>query len=133
MPASAAPDLITLPLRDYQATLPEIVLCVTGLLLLVAEMLAPRKVWLMGATALLGCLLALAALGALPVISGLDPVQPPLSRLVMFGVFVSDTYSLLFRGVVILSTGIVTLMALQYVRRFRNPGEFLALLMFAAL
>jgi NADH-quinone oxidoreductase subunit N len=133
MPASAAPDLVTLPLRDYQATLPEIVLCVTGLLLLLAEMLAPRKIWLLGATALLGCLLALAALGALPVISGLNLSQPPPARLAMFGVFVSDTYSVLFRAIVILSTGVVILMALRYVRRFRNPGEFLALLMFAAL
>jgi NADH-quinone oxidoreductase subunit N len=133
MPASAAPDLTTLPLQDYLAALPELVLCVTALLLLLEEMLAPRKIALIGGTALIGCVVALASLGALPVIPGLDPVQPPPSRLAMFGVFVSDTFSVLFRGVVITSTAIVVLMSLRYVHRFRNPGEFLALLIFAAL
>src|SRR5688572_21174431 len=104
MPATAAPELATLPLQDYLAALPELLLCATALILLLEEMLAPRKITLIGGTALLGCLLSLAALGALPILSGLDPVQPPPTRLAMFGVFVSDTFSVLFRGVVIAST-----------------------------
>ena len=98
MPASAAPDLVTLPLRDYQATLPEIVLCVTGLLLLLEEMLAPRKICLIAGTALLGCLLALAALGTAGHQRVWTRCTAAESRLVMFGGFVSGHYSLLFAG-----------------------------------
>jgi NADH-quinone oxidoreductase subunit N len=133
MLGGSEPTLATLVARDYLGMLPEIVLCVTALVLLLEEMLAPRRVALIGATALAGCVLAFAALWALPTTGGADRLQPPPDRLIMFGVFVSDTLSLLFRGVVILATGIVVLMSLQYVRRFRNPGEFMALLLFAAL
>src|SRR5207245_9687584 len=71
--------------------------------------------------------------GAAGVRGGLDPGHPPLDRLVMFGVFAADTFGVLLRGLVILATGIVVLMSLQYVHRFRNPGEFLALVLFAGL
>jgi NADH-quinone oxidoreductase subunit N len=131
--APPAPELSTLSPNDFLATLPELVLCATGLLLLLEEMLAPRKIRLIGGTALFGCVLALASLGALPLVGGLDPFQPPQTRLAMFGTFVSDTYSVLFRGIVIFSTVLVVLLSLEYVRRFRNPGEFLALVVFAAL
>jgi proton-translocating NADH-quinone oxidoreductase chain N len=133
MPPASEPLLVGLSARDFLATLPEIVLCVTGLLLLLEEMVVPRKIPLIGGTALLGCAAAFAALWALPVIGPLDPAGPPPERLVMFGGFVSDTFSLLLRGLVILATAIVVLMSLQYVHRFRNPGEFLALVMFGAL
>jgi NAD(P)H-quinone oxidoreductase subunit 2 len=133
MPFGSEPALSTLPWRDYVAMLPELMLCVTALALLLEEMLVPRRVSLIGATALLGCAIAFVALWALPASGGLNPLQPPLDRVVMFGAFISDTLSQLFRGLVILSTGIVVLMSLQYVHRFRNPGEFLALLLFAAL
>jgi len=127
------PALATLSSHDFLAGLPEIVLGVTALILLLEEMLAPRKIALIGGTALLGCALSFIALGAAGVRGGLDPGHPPLDRLVMFGVFAADTFGVLFRGLVILATGIVVLMSLQYVHRFRNPGEFLALVLFAAL
>src|SRR5262245_33231951 len=133
MPPAPEPALAGLPLRDFLATLPEIVLCVTGLILLLEEMLAPRKIPLIGGTALLGCAAAFAALWALPVIGPLDLAAPPAARLVMFGGFVADTFSVRLRALVILATIIVILMSLQYVHRFRNPGEFLALVMFGAL
>jgi NADH-quinone oxidoreductase subunit N len=133
MAGGSDPTLAVLTARDYLGFLPEIVLCGTALVLLLEEMLAPRRLALIGGTALLGCILAFAALWAMPVAGGLDRLQTPPEQLLMFGVFASDTLSVLFRGVVILATGIVVCMSLQYSRRFRNPGEFMALLLFAAL
>lgn len=127
------PAVASLPLNDFVLTFPELILCVTALVLLLEEMLAPRRVSLTGATAVIGCGFALVALAMVGGAGSLDPTQPSTTRIVMFGAFASDTLSLLFRGVVILSTGIVVLMSLQYMHRFRNPGEFLALVLFAAL
>src|SRR5437867_2216427 len=107
MAGATAPTLAMLAARDYLGMLPEIVLCVTALVLLLEEMLAPRRIDLIGGTALLGCALAFAALWALPVAGGPNRLQPSPDRLLMFGAFVSDTLSVLFRGVVILATGIV--------------------------
>jgi proton-translocating NADH-quinone oxidoreductase chain N len=123
----------SLSLHNFISILPELVLCVTALLLLLEEMLAPRRVGLIAGTAILGCGLAFLSLGAAGLPGDLNPVQPSPDRLVMFGGFAADLFGILFRGVVILSTAIVVLMSLQYARRFRNPGEFFALVLFAAL
>src|SRR5438477_4868136 len=133
MAGGTEPALAILSVRDYLGLLPEIVLCLTALALLLEEMLLPRGIALISGTAFLGCALAFAALWAAPATGGLGQLQPDADRLVMFGVFAVDGLSMLFRGVVILATGIVILMSSQYATRFRNPGEFMALLLFAAL
>lgn len=123
----------TITAEQFQLALPELLLCATGLLLLVLELLAPRERKLIGGTAVVGLVVALIAVFCLGVDDPLDPSQARPEQLAFFGNLMVDSFGLLFKIVAILGALIVVLMSLGYARRFRNPGEFFALLVFATL
>ncbi|HTE21212.1 MAG TPA: NADH-quinone oxidoreductase subunit N, partial [Armatimonadota bacterium] len=119
---------------------PELVLMGAGMVLLLVEMLAPRR------TGLTGWLCVLALIGALACVfwgphrhlAGLGDV-PFFTRAVgstaaitgFQGNVVLDGFALTMRYVVLVGSLLSALMGIRYAERFRNPGEFFALLLFA--
>jgi proton-translocating NADH-quinone oxidoreductase chain N len=118
---------------DFQLILPEVILCLTGLLLLVLEMLAPRETGLIGGTAIAGLVASLLAIGRLGFGASFDPARVEPSSLAFFGAMAADGFGGLFKVVAILGALLVVLMSFGYAHRFRNSGEFFALLLFATL
>jgi NADH-quinone oxidoreductase subunit N len=119
--------------QDFQLILPEVLLALTGAILLVEEMLTPRESGLIGSTAVAGLLASLVATYRIGLGGSLDPSGVESARQAFFGSLAVDSFGLLFKVVAILGALIVALMSLNYVQRFRNPGEFFALLVFATL
>jgi NADH-quinone oxidoreductase subunit N len=114
--------------------LPDLVLLVVACVLLLEEMIAPRRTTLIGQTAVIGLLLALGAMvGPATAQISFDPRAVTAEQRAFGGTLAADGFSLLFKVVAILSTVLVVLMSLQYSERFRNPGEFYSLLVFATL
>jgi NADH-quinone oxidoreductase subunit N len=114
--------------------LPDLILLVLGCVLLLEEMVAPRATKLIGKTTVIGLLLALGGMvGPAVSTNGFDPRSVEPLQLTFGGALAADGFSLLFKAVAILGTLLVVLMSLNYVERFRNPGEFFALLVFATL
>jgi NADH-quinone oxidoreductase subunit N len=121
------------PPSHFALALPELLLCATGLLLLVWELIAPKEIGLIGSTAVAGLAAALVAIVRIGLGESLDPASVDPGRLAFFGALAVDGFALLFKVVVILGALVVVLMSFSYARRFRNPGEFFALLIFATL
>jgi NADH-quinone oxidoreductase subunit N len=117
--------------HDFELILPEVLLCLTGILLLVEELLAPRETGLIGATAVAGLLASLVAIYRMGLGGSLDPSGVASDRQAFFGMMAVDSFGQLFKVVAILGALLVVLMSLAYAHRFRNPGEFFALLVFA--
>jgi NADH-quinone oxidoreductase subunit N len=119
--------------------LPELVLIGGGLALLLVEMLSPRRPRLVGSLAVL---VLLGAIGSTAVPwaqlreRSAAQVAPFFasqeSALTAFhGNLVVDGFALTLKVIVLLGSALSVLMALRYAERFRNPGEFFALLVFA--
>jgi proton-translocating NADH-quinone oxidoreductase chain N len=123
----------TIGADDFQLILPEVILCLTGLLLLVLEMLLPRETGLIGGTAVAGLAASLVAIARLGFGGSFDPSRVEPGRLAFYGAMAMDGFGALFKVVAILGALLVVLMSLGYARRFRNSGEFFGLLVFATL
>jgi NADH-quinone oxidoreductase subunit N len=143
MPASLTPPR---PL-ELLLFMPELLLTAAGLVLLLAEMLSPRRPRVIGVGAVAFLFLALTSL-AIPwhrlhahVGGGLVPFFAPQSTqpgsglpgpLTAFhGNWVVDGFALTMKAIILVGSILATLMGLRYADRFRNPGEFFALLVFA--
>jgi proton-translocating NADH-quinone oxidoreductase chain N len=117
---------------------PEIVLVAAGLFLLAVEMLWPRRTRAVGVLAVLFLALALAAemepwrILTAREAGGVAPFfAPPQSALTAFhGNVVVDGFSLTMKAIVLVGSLLAALMGLRYAERFRNPGEFFAMLLF---
>lgn len=135
---------------DLWILLPELVLLFGGMLLLLVEMFLPRRpilVGLLGVGVLIGSLVAIFFHGpgaqlALHVgetslipffaprpIAAMGNGAPPL--LAFHGNLVVDGFSLASKAIVIVGSLLSVLLGLRYAERFRNPGEFFALIVFA--
>ena len=109
------------------AIVPEIVLCATGLLILMADLFVPRgsKRWLA----------AIAFLGIIVAIASLRPWAPPPSGSLAFGgLYVLDAFGSFFKYLLLIATFLTVLMSASYLDEERaQHGEFYALLCFATL
>jgi NADH-quinone oxidoreductase subunit N len=119
--------------HDFELLLPELLLFLTGVLLLIEELLAPRETGVIGATAVAGLVASLVAICRIGLAGALDPSRVATDRQAFFGTMAVDSFGQLFKVVAIVGALLVVLMSLAYAQRFRNPGEFFALLVFATL
>ncbi len=111
---------------DLWSLAPELWLLGLGLLVLIADLIAPpgRKI-AVGLIAVVGLVLAL-----IPAAS-MVPWQP---RTVLFGTYAVDGFAVFFKIIAIAATLLVILSAIESVgRQTRFEGEFYALLVFTAL
>ncbi len=119
---------------DMALLLPELALMLFGCLVLLWEMARPKdKVW-PGWVTILGHVVALGCLVPGFNLLGKTPFLPDeASAVVKFhGNLVADGFGLTMKGVVLVGSMLATLLALRYSERFKNPGEFFAMLLFAS-
>ncbi len=115
-----------MPREELWALRPEYWLAALGLVLLVADLLLPQgRKTAVGWAAVVGLVL------------GLGPIASMLgepSRTVFFGTYVVDGFATFFKLVVVGSTALVVLSAMDYFRgQTAHEGELYALLVFTAL
>lgn len=110
---------------DYLALLPEIFLCIAALIILIIDLFIDddKKVYL-------GWLSLTAAIGALIV---LEFANIPKAYL-WHGMFVSDSYSLFFRQLLLIASALSILVSLTFIKeRTKYKGEYFVIVLFATL
>jgi NADH-quinone oxidoreductase subunit N len=134
------PGILNPPGRvDLALLTPELVLMGGGMLLLLVEMLLPRRTAFKGALAIAILCAALATVFTGPwnvvapfhgqAMAFFTPTDHPITA--FRGNLVIDGFALTMKAIVLLGSILATLLGLRYAERFRNPGEFFALLLFA--
>jgi len=119
--------------HDLFLVSPQIALAALGILVILLDLVTPRKGWVQG-LALFG-LAAPAGLALLLLLdlngSGRSSVVPDSSVLVQS--LVVDRFSLFFNFLVLAATALVVLVSTDYVRRMdRNQGEYFGLILLSA-
>jgi len=112
---------------DLQAALPEVLLTVAALLVLTLDFFFPRgrRAWV-GALSLFGVLV--------PSWAVLWQIRTGVNRTAFSGLYVADPFSLFFKGVFLLATALIILMAMGYLPlEGIDLGEFYVLLLFSTL
>ncbi|RJP18359.1 MAG: NADH-quinone oxidoreductase subunit N [Candidatus Abyssobacteria bacterium SURF_5] len=114
-----------LPAIDISAIAPEVVIALTGLLILAADIfLKPRRAMSLAVLALAGLFISLLMTGA---IWSRDETA-------FSGMVAVDTYSQFFKIIFILSAAFTVLMSPRYLKLFNiSMGEYLELILFATL
>jgi proton-translocating NADH-quinone oxidoreductase chain N len=127
------PKLLTPPgSNDLLLVLPEIILMLAGCFLLAWEMARPRDSVGAGRWAVFFHIAALGAMAA-PYRLYQGPFFAPVegAATIFHGNMVVDGFALSMRVVLLVGSLLSTLVGLRYADRFKNPGEFFAMLLFA--
>ncbi|HEY3267610.1 MAG TPA: NADH-quinone oxidoreductase subunit N [Armatimonadota bacterium] len=125
------------PFNSYLLMAPEIILTLLGVALILVAVFTESPEHRLSKAVPILCALGLAAALASVVYVGVHIVDANLSGVSLNvdrgGHLRVDLMSLFFKGIAITATILVTLMAVEYGRRFSSPGEFYGLIVFTAL
>ncbi len=119
---------------DFHALLPEMILAVTVLLTLVVD-LTTKKKYLVALTAMVGLFASFVPVVTLAFCDVLEFCTATSDARVLFGgVYVVDSYSLVFKGLFIFAAFVAMLLSIGYLESHRHyEGEFYFLLVASAL